>query len=94
VRRLGIEGVLADKILRHHVASEANVPRDVLDRVLDALTPHVAAAVLAEVRAWLESEGAYNLVFETYRKTGKTGAALAALAEQVGQVASVGEGEG
>jgi hypothetical protein len=68
------------------------------------LAAHVAAALRAEVRAWLESEGAANAAqvgvhaiescepdpsVEQYAAS-----VLAALAEQVGQVASVGEGEG
>jgi hypothetical protein len=50
---LDIEGTLSDKVMRHHVASEANVPRDALDRVLDALTPHVAAALREQYAAGL-----------------------------------------
>jgi hypothetical protein len=73
---------------------------------------HVAAALRAEVRAWLESEGASDVTAEaihrsdcgcpdwhaddqedqTYNEHAR--ATLAALAECVGQVASVGEGEG
>jgi hypothetical protein len=66
---------------------------------------HVAAALRAEVRAWLESEGARLAAAEGVEDYAYPGlsvieceraakSALAALAEQVGQVASVGEGEG
>jgi hypothetical protein len=81
---------------------------------------HVAAAVRAEVRAWLESEGAKLQATVTLLAGGAgpgsslrswrcehpdrygecdcvtetAGEVLAALAEQVGRVASVGEGEG
>jgi hypothetical protein len=78
---------------------------------VEAHRAHVAAAVRAEVRAWLESEGAVRAVaialhpgewwqyadqmgVEVRRSEDDAHAALAALAEQVGQVASVGEGEG
>lgn len=53
---------------------------------------HVAAELRAEVRAWLESDDA--LYVAARRESDGLMSALAALAEQVGQVASVGEGEG
>jgi hypothetical protein len=79
---------------------------------VEAHRAHVAAVLRAEVRAWLESEGAVSVARESAEHgvyvleanapdptvqeyaAVATRDALAALAEQVGQVASVGEGEG
>lgn len=59
----------------------------------EAATAHVAVAVLAEVRAWLESDDA--LYVAARRESDGLMSVLAALAEQVAQVAPsrvLGEG--
>lgn len=62
----------------------------------------LVADLRAEVRAWLESDGAVKIIARGWYldpdwhkgPESSARAALAALAEQVAQVASVGEGEG
>jgi hypothetical protein len=77
-------------------------------RTHDAHRAHVAAALRAEVGRWLESEGARQVAALAIHRSCcgpncdtpddddayEARCTLAALAEQVGQVASVGEGEG